>query len=114
MDTNRVYADTTSTFAGTQEEFLCAMKLLGARIESRDPVGRPHDPLRVALRCSDNDWARTFGLVQILAVQFGPGGHPAFQAWQYRCVDGFVLCVGCQCERLAGENWVIVRAVCLS
>jgi hypothetical protein len=114
MGTNHPYADTISTFAGTRNEFLAVMKSLGARIESRDPACLPRDPLRVSLRCSANNWVRAFGPVQILAVQFGSGGRPAFQAWQYRCVDGSVLCVGCQYERVVGENWVTVRAVLLS
>jgi hypothetical protein len=108
------YADAISTFAGTRNDFLFAMKSLGARIESRDPVCLPHDPVRVSLRCSANSWVRVFGPVKILAVQFGPGGRPAFEAWQYQCVDGSVLCVGCQYERFAEENWVTVRAISLS
>ena len=114
MDTKTPYADAVSTFAGTRNDILYAMKLLGALIESRDSACRPNDPLRVSLQCPANNWVRVFGPVQTVAVQFGPGGRPAFQAWQYQCVDGSVLCVGCQYERFAGENWVIVRAVFLS
>jgi hypothetical protein len=113
MRANYDYADAISTFAGTRNDFLRAMKSLGAAIESRDTMCLPDDPLRVSLACSANDWVRVLGPVQIVAVQFGPGGHPAFQAWQYRCLDGAVLCVGCQYERFAAENWVIVRAVFL-
>jgi len=54
------------------------------------------------------------GAANILAVQFGPGGRPAFQAWQYQCLDGSVLCIGCQYERFVEDYWVIVRAVSLS
>jgi hypothetical protein len=73
------------------------------------------DPVRVVLRCSINDWARVFGEVRIVAVQYGPGGHPAFQAWEYECTDGSVLCVGCEYERrFDGENRVMVRALCFS
>jgi len=114
MDANRPHANASSTFAGTQNEFLLAMKSLGAAIESRDSVCRPSNPLRVSLQCSANNWGRVFGPVQIVAVQFGPGGRPAFEVWQYQCVDGLILCVGCQCERFAAENWVTVRAIFLS
>jgi hypothetical protein len=114
MDANRPYANAVSTFAGTRCEFLAAMKSLGAFIESKDSACFPHDPLRVCLRCSANDWASRFGPVNIVAVQFGPGGRPAFQAWHYQCLDGSVLCIGCQYERFVEDYWVIVRAVSLS
>ena len=114
MYANQTYPDAISTFAGTRSEFLGAMKSLGAFIESRDSACMPHDPLRVALRCSARKWVRLFGPVKIPAVQFGPGGRPGFEAWQYQCVDGSVLCVGCQFERFAEEYWVTVRAIALS
>jgi hypothetical protein len=113
MNANYPHPGAISTFAGTRSDFLCAMKSLGAAIELRDSVCLPHDPLRVSLWCSADNWVRLFGPVQILAVQFGPGGRPAFDAWQYRCVDGSVLCVGCQYERFAAEYWVTVRAIFL-
>ena len=51
------------------------------------------------------------GSVEIPAVQFGPGGHQAFQTWKYQCRDGLVLCIGCKCERFVERNWLTVRAI---
>jgi hypothetical protein len=114
MDTTTNYASSISTFAGTRGDFIDAMKSLGAVVEPNTLGCRQCDPLHVALRCSAASWVRVFGPVRILAAQFGPQGQPAFEAWQYQCVDGFVLCVGCQYERVGEENWVMVRALYLS
>ena len=113
MNAKPCYADATATFPGTRSDFLGAMRSLGAVVEPRDSAFLSQDPLRVSLQCSAARWTQVFGPVRILTVQFGPGGHPAFEAWQYQCADGSVVCVGCQCERFSGENWVIVRAVSL-
>jgi hypothetical protein len=90
------------------------MKSLGAVVEPERFGCLPRDPLRIALRCSASNWVQMFGPVRILAAQFGPQGQLAFEAWQYQCADGFVLCVGCQYERVGEETWVIVRALYLS
>ena len=103
-----------SIFAGTRYDFICAMKKLGGIVESNDLVHLDHDPLHVRMRCSAADWVRVFGPVSILAVQFGPGGHPAFEAWEYQCTDGSILCVGCKSEHICTQDWVTVRAVYLS
>jgi hypothetical protein len=114
MDTKTKYPDAVSTFPGTQHDFIRAMKSLGAIVEPDGLGCQSHDPLHCAMRCSSANWVRVFGPVRILAVQFGPGGHPAFEAWEYQCADGSVLCVGCQCERGSQEDWVMVRALYLS
>ena len=114
MHTISHYSDSLSIFAGTRDDFIRAMKSLGGAVESNDLVHLDHDPLHVRMRCSAADWVRVFGPVRILAVQFGPGGHPAFEAWEYQCADGPILCVGCKYEHICGEYWVTVRAVYLS
>jgi hypothetical protein len=102
-----------SIFTGTRDDFIRAMKLLGGLVESNYLVHFEHNPLHVRMRCSADDWVRVFGPVRILAVQFGPGGHPAFEAWEYQCTDGSILCVGCKYEHICGDYWVTVRAVYL-
>jgi hypothetical protein len=113
MNATACHADAVASFPGTRRDFLGALRSLGATIEPGDAVFPAHDPLRVSLRCPASRWVHVFGPVQILAVQFGPGGHPAFQAWQYQCADGPILCIGCQYEHLSDDNWIIVRAVSL-
>jgi hypothetical protein len=100
-----------STFAGTRDDFVSAMKSLGATVEAAKCAGPSYDPLRVLLRCSTDRWVQVFGPVRILAVQFGPGGQAAFQAWKYQCADGAVLCIGCQYQRCGGDQAVMVRAL---
>jgi hypothetical protein len=108
------HANARSMFSGSRNDFLGAMRSLGAVVESRNSGLLSDDPLHVALQCSAANWARTFGPMGTPTLQFGPGGHPAFETWQYQCNDGSVWCIGCQCERYGSENWVIVRALSLS
>ena len=108
------YPSSFSKFAGTRDDFIRAMKSLGGVLESNNLVRFGRDPLHVRMCCSAAEWVRVFGPVRILAVQFGPGGHPAFEAWEYQCTDGSILCVGCKYEHICSEDWVTVRAVYLA
>jgi hypothetical protein len=111
MSTTSHYPDSTLIFGGTREEFLRSIKMLGARIESKDQVLLARDPWHVFLRCPATDWIRVFGPVKTLPAQYGPGGCLSFETWEYQCTDGSILCVGCQYQRFGKVDWVIVRAI---
>jgi hypothetical protein len=101
----------SSGFVGTRDEFVRALKSLGASVEATSQPARGYDPCRVLLQCSEMQWGRIFGPVELVTVQFGPGGEPAFQAWRYHCLDGAVLCIGRQCERRGVGSMITVRAI---
>jgi hypothetical protein len=111
MNAEQHCAGSISTFAGTRDDFIRAMKSLGAKVEHNDLARLALHPLRVLLRCPTANWARLFGPVGIAHPHFGPGGHTACEAWEYQCTDGAVLCVGCQRTCRGEEDWVMVRAL---
>jgi hypothetical protein len=100
-----------TSFAGTCEDFARALGTLGAGIEPDNRGSAEWTPRRVRLDCSYEQWAQRIGQVPAVASHFAPCGGPAFQAWEYRCLDGRVQCIGRKHINVNGNQFVSVRAV---
>jgi len=100
-----------ANFGGTRQQFMLALYSLGAGIEpAACDATLPH-LRRVLLGCSYEQWANVIGQLPPLADHFAPGGGVAFQTWQYRCDDGFLVCIGRKHDGGEGRQFVSVRAV---
>jgi hypothetical protein len=104
----------TAAFCGTRRDFVAALARLGAKIELEGGRGIESTIRRVRLTCPMSEWVRAFGQPATMAQQYGPRGMLAFQAWEYQCGDGSVLCVGGLDELAEGTWWITLRAIQLA
>lgn len=102
----------TSTFAGTQADFVRALQQLRAGIEPDG--GHTLRLRRVRLNCRYRDWVTAFGEVGVVEDHSGPRGCAALQVWQYRCADGLVRCVARRYQRDCQEARLTIKALYVS
>jgi hypothetical protein len=103
-----------SQFRGTRHDFVAALAQLGARIELAGGRCLTTPLRRVRLACPLGAWANALGQPATTAQQYGPRGVLAYQAWEYQCDDGSVLCLGRQDEHADGTWWITLRAIHLA
>ncbi|TXT24110.1 MAG: UDP-N-acetylglucosamine pyrophosphorylase, partial [Planctomycetota bacterium] len=98
---------------GSQADFVQALRVLGARFpawRSRfDGTHRNgHDFHGVFLSCSRETWDWVFGPPHNVVNHHMALAHQPFQAWECRCADGNVLCLGHLFRRDDGVPWVVL------
>lgn len=99
---------------GSRADFMQALQLLGARLESCQGMDGRTARLAVPVHvsCSRHKWAAAFGEPD--CVQGGrAAGAKDLHLWKHFCTDGPITCIGHRFERRPGEGWVIVVRVCL-
>jgi hypothetical protein len=103
-----------SGFCGTRHDFVEALAQLGAKVELQGSRGVETALRRVRLTCPMSAWVSVFGQPATMAQQHGPRGTLVFQAWQYQCGDGSVLCLGRMGEQADGTCWITLWAIHLA
>jgi len=102
-------------FRGSQKDFARALRALGGDIVPDSRVAGVAQPrsFRVVLTCAYEDWMRAVGEHRKFTEHYDTNGRLLFHAWDYRCTDGLVLCVGSRHQREGGNAWITIKAIYL-
>jgi hypothetical protein len=113
ISSDRLLPTTTSSFSGTLEDFVRALRTLSAGIESDTWQTHGLRMRRVRFTCSYAAWVKVFGEVETVADHIGPQGYKAPQNWQYECADGSLLCFGYRIQEGHEDARIVIKAISL-
>jgi hypothetical protein len=102
---------------GSRADFVQALRILSTATASRgyrfDLGDREIEDLQVVyLRCPYETWLTVFGKPRNIEKHSESAPMFPVEAWEYRCVDGPVRCVGHQVDDLYGKRWVTFVRLC--